>query len=221
MTGISHDDSRHTLRAFTSRKVCQLTGLTPRQLQYWDEQRFVSPSLRRQKGPGRRRLYDFRDLVSLRVASDLRRSGITLQAIRRVVNHLRGLDYANPLTELRFWVEGGRLYFSESDTVREASRPAQTIAEFVVPVGAIVEDLDEAIVRLDERRVGEVERRRGVLGSKPVLAGTRIPVQTIQRLSDDGADEAEILELYPDLTPADVRAALDEELEPRRASAAG
>ena len=34
-----------TVRAFTSEKVRKLTGLSARQLQYWDEQRFLSPSL--------------------------------------------------------------------------------------------------------------------------------------------------------------------------------
>lgn len=213
------EDSRHTLRAFTSRKVGVLTGLTPRQLQYWDEKRLVSPSLRRGKGPGRRRLYDFRDLVSLKVAADLRQS-ISLQMIRRVVDHLRGLDYEDPLSELRFWAEAGHLYFEEAGTVREGRRPSQTIAQFTIPVAAIVRELDEGILRLDESRaVGTVERRRGVLGSKPVIAGTRILVESVQRLHDDGADEAEILELYPDLTHADVRAALEQEPARRRASA--
>lgn len=111
------NDSRHTLRAFTSRRVCAITGLTPRQLQYWDERGFVSPSLRRRKGPGRRRLYDFRDLVSLRVAADLRHGGIPLQLIRDVVDHLRELDYEDPVSEIRS--EDGRLYFREAGTVRE------------------------------------------------------------------------------------------------------
>lgn len=212
--------SPHAPRAFTTRKVLALTGLTARQLQYWDDQRFLSPSLRRKRGPGRRRLYDFRDLVSLRVAADLRRGGISLQVIRGVVEHLRTLDYKDPLSELRFWSTGGRLYFEEAGTVREGRRPSQTIAELVIPFAEIVRELDNEIVRLDaDRAIGKVERRRGVLGSKPVIAGTRIPVESIQRLHDDGADESEILEMYPDLTRPGVRAALAEERTPRRASA--
>ena len=214
------EESRNVVRAFTSRTVCTLTGLTPRQLQYWDEKAFVPPSLRRRKGPGRRRLYDFRDLVSLRVASDLRRQGISLQLIRKVVAYLRHLDYAHPLAEIRFWSVDGRLYFNDADTVREGARPSQTIVDFLVPVGEIVRELDTEIVKLDERRaVGTVERRRGVLGSEPVIAGTRITVESVQRLHDDGAGEDEILQLYPDLTAADVHAALAEERKPRRASA--
>lgn len=210
----------HAYRAFTSAKTSALTGLSKRQLQYWDEQGFISPSLRRREGRGRRRLYDFRDLVSLRAAADLRENGISLQLIRKVVDHLRGLDYEHPLAELRFWVDEGRLYFSEAGTVREGRRPAQTVVEFFIPVAEIVEKLEAGIAELETRKVGTVERRRGVLGSKPVIAGTRIPIASIRRLHADGANEAEIIELYPDLTPADVHAALtDEENVPRRVSA--
>jgi DNA-binding transcriptional MerR regulator/uncharacterized protein (DUF433 family) len=195
-------------RAFTSERVRALTGLSPRQLQYWDEQGFLSPSLRRKRGKGRRRLYDFRDLVSLRVAADLRKQGISLQLIRRAVAHLRDLDYRHPPSELRFWQEDGNLYFEEAGTVREARQPGQTIAWFYVPLAAIVTELEHGIVELDARPHGQVERRRGVLASKPLIAGTRIPVESIQRLHADGADEPEILRLYPDLTEEDVRAAL-------------
>jgi DNA-binding transcriptional MerR regulator len=203
-------------RAFTSEKVRALTRLSPRQLQYWDEQKFLSPSLRRRAGKGRRRLYDFRDLVSLRVAADLRRAGVSLQLIRSAVKHLRELDYQHPLSELRFWEVDGRLYFEEAGTIREARRPGQTIAGFAVPLGEILEELEHGIVQLDQRVHGHVERRRGVLGSKPLIAGTRIPVAAVQRLRADGADEKEILRLYPDLSASDVQAALAAESRPRQ-----
>lgn len=213
------DDGQVT-RAFTANKVTTLTGLTKRQLQYWDERRFLAPSLSRRGGRGRRRLYDFRDLVSLRVAADLRRQGISLQVIRGVVSHLRDLDYRDPLAELRFWASEGRLYFAEAGTVREGKRPDQTVAEFVIPVEQIVHTLEERISQLaEERRAGGVEKRRGVLGSKAVVAGTRIPVESIQRLRADGADDVEIIELYPDLTRADIDAALSQEQITRRANA--
>jgi uncharacterized protein (DUF433 family) len=217
MTSVSTASVEHVAqRAFTSEKVRALTGLSSRQLQYWDERNFVSPSLSRARGKGRRRLYDFRDLVALRVAADLRRSDISLQLIRRTVEHLRGLDYNAPLAEIRFWADSGKMYFAEAGTVREARDPAQTVVEGTVPLPEIVRDLESRIVKLDERRHGIVERRRGALGSKPLIAGTRIPVESVQRLSADGADEGEIRAMYPDLSAADVQAALAEELQPRR-----
>ena len=202
-------DNPGAVRAFTADKVRRLTGLSARQLQYWDEQGFLSPSLsRRRAGRGRRRLYDFRDLVSLRVAADLRSNLVPLQEIRRAAKHLRTLDYEHPLSELRFWEVNGRLYFEEAGTYRSGRRPEQTIAIYPIPFGNLVRSLQEDIVKLDTRPLGQTEQRRGTLSSQRVIAGTRILVSSIQRLAADGADEKEILELYPDLTAADIQAAL-------------
>ncbi len=197
-----------SVRAFSADKVRRLTELTGRRLQYWDERHFLSPSLSGRRGRGRRRLYDFRDLVSLRVASQLRNEGVSLQEIRRTVAHLRTLDYEHPLAELRFEQLNGRLYFQEAGTIRAGRRPEQVIATFAIPFRAIVHRLQSDIAKLDRRPFGQIERRRGVLGSKPVIAGTRIPVASIRRLASDGARITRIRQLYPDLTGKDIRAAL-------------
>ena len=47
-----------------------------------------------------------------------------------------------------------------------------------------------------------------VLGGKPVIRGTRISVDLILRDLAEGASVEEILEAYPHLTDADVRAAI-------------
>jgi DNA-binding transcriptional MerR regulator len=205
------------VRAFSAPRVMRLTGLTKRRLQYWDEKAFVSPSLTVRPGRGGRRLYDFRDLVALRVAAQLRDEGVSLQRIRKVTEHLRSLNYDQPLAQLRFWAVGGEVYFKESGTVRAGKHPEQLITSYSIPVGVIVNQLEADIAKLDRRPVGKVERRRATLGGKLLIAGTRIPVASVKRLHRDGADEAEILTLYPDLTAADVRAALGTEEPPRHA----
>ncbi|PZR67188.1 MAG: hypothetical protein DLM66_11855 [Candidatus Dormiibacter spiritus] len=197
-----------TIRAFPVEKVQALTGLTRRRLQYWDERGFLQPTLARGGGRGRVRLYDFRDVVALRVAAELRRGGVSLQEIRKAVDHLRQLDYAHPLAEINFFHENGRLYFEEAETVRAGRRPEQVVAVFRVPFEAIVRSVRADIAKLDERPHGEIRRQRGLLGSKPVIAGTRIPLASIQRLAADGATASQIGELYPDLTDEDIRAAL-------------
>ena len=78
---------------FTAREVVRLTGITARQLQWWDERGIVVP--RRQ---GRRRIYDFEDLAELAVISALRRKGFSLQRIRRVVRFLER-EFAKRLAE--------------------------------------------------------------------------------------------------------------------------
>jgi len=47
-----------------------------------------------------------------------------------------------------------------------------------------------------------------VLLGKPVVRGTRIPVELVVRKLSEGATEAELLEGYPKLTVEDIRACL-------------
>ena len=47
-----------------------------------------------------------------------------------------------------------------------------------------------------------------VMLGKPVIRGTRIPVELIVRKLSEGADEKALLEAYPRLTPADIHAVL-------------
>ena len=96
------------------------------------------------------------------------------------------------------------------------------MASFVVRVGAIAADLRRRI-DLDtarSRRIGTIEKRRGVLGGKAVFAGTRISVEAVKNLLRDGATTEEIRELYPDLTDRDIDAARKADLRrlPRLAS---
>ncbi len=48
-----------------------------------------------------------------------------------------------------------------------------------------------------------------VMVGKPVIRGTRIPVEMIVRMLAQGIPEDEILREYPRLHPEDIRAALD------------
>ena len=47
-----------------------------------------------------------------------------------------------------------------------------------------------------------------VMLGKPVIRGTRIPVELILRKLSEGASEADLLDAYPRLTQADIHAAL-------------
>lgn len=68
---------------FTAREVMRLTGITARQLQWWDERGII-----RARREGHRRIYDFEDLAEVAVIAQLRRKGFSLQRIRRVVRFL-------------------------------------------------------------------------------------------------------------------------------------
>ena len=53
-----------------------------------------------------------------------------------------------------------------------------------------------------------IELNPKVMLGKPVIRGTRIPVELIVRKLSEGADEKALLEAYPKLTADDVHAAL-------------
>ena len=53
-----------------------------------------------------------------------------------------------------------------------------------------------------------IEINPHVMLGKPVIRGTRIPVELILRKLSEGATEAEVLAAYPRLTRADIQAAL-------------
>ena len=69
---------------FTSRDVVDLTGITPRQLQWWDERGIVVPTRE-----GHRRLYSLEDLSEIAVICQLRRKGFSLQRVRKVIRFLQ------------------------------------------------------------------------------------------------------------------------------------
>lgn len=53
-----------------------------------------------------------------------------------------------------------------------------------------------------------IEVNPEVMLGKPVIRGTRIPVELIVRKLHEGASEADLLDAYPRLTHADIQAAI-------------
>lgn len=53
-----------------------------------------------------------------------------------------------------------------------------------------------------------IELNPAVLQGKPVVRGTRIPVEDVLRKLSEGASEADVLDAYPRLTREDIHAVL-------------
>jgi uncharacterized protein (DUF433 family) len=56
--------------------------------------------------------------------------------------------------------------------------------------------------------IDRIEVNPTVLAGKPVIRGTRVPVELILRKLAEGASEADLLDAYPRLTHEDIQAAL-------------
>ena len=79
-------------KLYSSREVASLTGLSAKQLQWWDAKRVIKssvPSYRTEKGGFTERRYTSIELLELMVLADLRRRGFSIARIRRLIDVLR------------------------------------------------------------------------------------------------------------------------------------
>jgi len=77
---------------YSSREVAVLTGLSARQLQWWDARRLFVPAIRSQRteaGGFTERRYTPMDVLELQVLADLRRRGFSIPQLRRLLSTLR------------------------------------------------------------------------------------------------------------------------------------
>jgi len=114
---------------FTSREVIALTGITARQLQWWDERGVVKPARE-----GHRRLYSMDQLTEIAVICQLRRKGFSLQGVRKVVRFLarefgKGLaESVDRNSDIHLLTDGKRLYLETSarqivDILKNSKQP--------------------------------------------------------------------------------------------------
>lgn len=101
---------------FDSKTAMLVTGVSRSQLQYWDEQGIIKPSVPA-SGKGTRRLYTFHDLVQLKTAKSLKHGGLSLQKLRKALVFLRREfpDVEKPLAELKFLTDGETVFCLTDD----------------------------------------------------------------------------------------------------------
>ena len=77
---------------YSSREVASITGLSARQLQWWDARRLLKPTVathRTEAGGFTERRYSPVDLFELAVLAQLRRSGLSVAKLRMLLETLR------------------------------------------------------------------------------------------------------------------------------------
>ena len=114
---------------FTSTQVVKLTGITLRQLQWWDERGIVVP-----QREGRRRLYCLDDVTEVAVICALRRKGFPLQRVRRIMKFLqkefgwRLAETVSSGSDYHLLTDGKRVYLENSqrqviDVLKNSRQP--------------------------------------------------------------------------------------------------
>jgi DNA-binding transcriptional MerR regulator len=117
----------------TSREVVALTGITLRQLQWWDERHIVVPARQ-----GHRRLYSLEDLTEVAVICGLRSRGFSLQRVRKLLRLLqrefgkRLAETVSAASECHLLTDGKTLYLETSprqivDILKNSRQPMLAI----------------------------------------------------------------------------------------------
>ncbi len=198
-------------RAFTKGQAARLAGATERQVSYWANTGVLEPSiLHDRSGRPHVYLYSFEDVVGLRTLSILRnKHRFSLQGLRKAGALLEGCS-GRPWSELRFWVRGRDLFNTDPNSgvvISSDSRKQSTVKIELEQVASQVREDASRIIKRDPKDAGRVERRRTVQRNQPVFRGTRVPVVSITNLIDSGYSTQAILDEFPSLFEADVRAA--------------
>jgi DNA-binding transcriptional MerR regulator len=114
---------------FASHDVIALTGVTARQLQWWDERGVVKPERQ-----GHRRLYSMQNVMEMAVICELRRKGFSLQGVRKVMRFLQR-EFGKNLAEIvartsdvHLLTDGKHLYLETSarqivDILKNSKQP--------------------------------------------------------------------------------------------------
>ncbi|HYM09432.1 MAG TPA: MerR family transcriptional regulator, partial [Bryobacterales bacterium] len=101
---------------YTSLDVSRVSGVSLRQLQWWDEQGVVSPG-----HSGHRRLYQPEEVIEVAVIAELRRKGFSLQKIRRVLKFLQKemgkslFESVRNGAEVHLLTDGRNIYLEDND----------------------------------------------------------------------------------------------------------
>jgi len=113
--------------------VVHLTGISLRQLQWWDERGIVVPAR-----DGHMRVYSLDDLAEIAVISELRARGFSLQKVRRVVRFLqrelgkRLVDTVRSASEYHLLTDGRHIFLEDSargvvDLLKNSRQPMLTV----------------------------------------------------------------------------------------------
>jgi len=120
-------------QGYASKEVVALTGITPRQLQWWDERGVVCP-----EREGRNRIYSMADLAAVSVICELRDKGFSLQRIRKIMRFLqrelgrRLVETVSAGSEYHLLTDGKKVFLENSaheiiDILKNARQPIFTV----------------------------------------------------------------------------------------------
>ena len=117
---------------YTAAQVVRITGIHYQTLNYWAKIGLIKPSFVEAKGSGSRRIYNFQDLVAIRVASKMRQAGIFGKAMVRIVEVLHRAGFDSPAQVAMCITDAGEVIVKpkQGEAFSALRHPGQLLLEF-------------------------------------------------------------------------------------------
>ena len=128
---------------FRGPQVCDIVGITYRQLDYWARTDLLRPSISEARGSGTQRIYSYRDLLELKVIKRLLDAGLSLQSARRAIQVLR--SSGGELASANLVLSGSESVLARTgEEIVDLLKGGQGVLN-IVALGGVFEELDAAI----------------------------------------------------------------------------
>lgn len=134
------------MESFTGKQAANIVGITYRQLDYWARTNLIRPSVIDAAGCGSRRIYNYQDLLELKVVKKLLDAGIRLASVRDVFNYMRDhLD--SDIVSAHIVISGSSVVFCNGDELIDVMRQGQGVFN-VLPLAPIKDEVDSTIISI-------------------------------------------------------------------------
>lgn len=139
---------------FGQKQVCSIVGITYRQLDYWARTDLLRPSIADAKGSGSQRRYSYSDVLQLKVIKSLLDGGVSLQAVRKVIEYLRA-NMGEDLASANLVLDGSSSVLCRSDEeLFDLLKRGQGVLN-VVPVAGLKGEVDARVLELFPTRASD------------------------------------------------------------------
>ncbi len=132
---------------FRGPQVCNVVGITYRQLDYWARTDLLRPSITDAKGSGSQRVYSYTDLLQLKVIKQLLDAGVSLRSTRKAIECLRASGES--VASASLVIGDDRTVLAHSgEELFDLLRGGQGVLSIVLGMEKIVSEVDAAITEL-------------------------------------------------------------------------
>ncbi len=149
-----------SVETFSASEAALISNVPYTSVDYWARTELVTPSIADANGSGTERRYDFKDLLALRAAKELRQQGVSTRALCMAVEYVRGVKDA--LSEYRFLAIGKTItWVKANEIIKVAKNPKQGAFAFtLLNYPAMVREVSSAAKVRKQEVINEATQAR-------------------------------------------------------------